>query len=76
MNVLPPSMSVYMCIPGAQEGQRRVSDPLELELDSCELSWVLGAEPGSFGKADLLTTEPSLQILRCGSCLRVFFELN
>ena len=29
----------------------RISDPLELELQVCAAMWVLGVEPGTFGRA-------------------------
>ena len=43
----------------------RVSDSLELELQTVvSCMWVLGIEPGSFGRTvNLLTSEPSLQPL-------------
>lgn len=37
MGVLPAYMSLISCMPGASGGKKRASDPLELELDSCEL---------------------------------------
>lgn len=54
MNVLPACISVFaMCVPGSCVGQKRASDPLELDLlaaHSWELgagNWVLGTESGS-----------------------------
>ena len=53
VNVLPVCMYVYMCItcdPDDHRGQKRTSDPLELELLAV-LRHDIGAEPGSSGTA-------------------------
>lgn len=42
-----------MSMPGAYRGQKRVSDPLELELQEVvsHLIWMLGIELRSYGRA-------------------------
>ena len=48
------------CMPVSCKGQKRVVDPLELELQLVVSSvWVLAAQPRSMEQV-LLTTEPSL----------------
>lgn len=51
-----------ICTPGTCEEQKRISDPLELELDGCELcgSWKL--DTGSVQEQQMLIAEPSLQL--------------
>ena len=60
------SVCLRACIcamPGACGGQRRASEPLEVELQMlCTAAWALGTDTGSLASALLLlTTEPSLQ---------------
>lgn len=41
---------LYLCVNSALEGQEKVLDPLELELQRTVI-WVLGLKPGSFETA-------------------------
>lgn len=51
-----------MCRPGACEDQKRTSDPLELELDGCELCGCWKLDTGSVQEQQMLIAEPSLQL--------------
>lgn len=55
---------MYAMCAGAQGGQNRVLDTLELESEAfvSHLKWVLGTKPGPAAQA-LLSTEPCLQSL-------------
>lgn len=63
---------MYLCIKyvfGAHGGQKRVLDPLKLELQMI-LShlWVLGIEPGSCGRAASDLHVSSLNIIASSGC--------
>lgn len=61
--------TINICVvflPGAHEGQKRISDPLELELDSCGLLWMLETKPRSWARAGTTLT------LDCPQPLNVF----
>lgn len=40
-----------VCIPGTHGGQKKVSDPIELDLQRAAIGWVIGLEPWSPGGA-------------------------
>lgn len=50
------------CAPGACGSQKKVSDPLALELQSWAPMWMLGMELKSFARA-ASTKKPSFQLL-------------
>ena len=55
MNVLLAYMYVYMgtmCMPAAFGGQKRMSDTLELELQTVMSQQMLGMEPASLGRKE------------------------
>lgn len=61
LGILP----VCMFVPGAQIGQKSMSDPLEVELKTfVSAMWVLGLNLGPPGERQVfLTIKPSLQPL-------------
>lgn len=68
-----------MCMPGAQEGQKKVPDPLDLELQSV-LSCHVGAKVQSWVPLQeqlvLLTAEPTVQPVPTVLSLSTLFKVQ
>lgn len=65
MNVLPTSCKCTECVSSAERGQQRASDPLDLELHSCESPcgrWEMKSGPTQ-GQPVFVIAEPSPQPL-------------